>query len=52
VIKALTGHRTMAENRVDLLEPMIRAAGFVQFRSGEIRPWTYYIQARRPAAGP
>jgi ubiquinone/menaquinone biosynthesis C-methylase UbiE len=52
VIKGLTGHRTMAENRVDLLEPMIRAAGFDQLRSGEIRPWTYYIQARRPAAGP
>jgi ubiquinone/menaquinone biosynthesis C-methylase UbiE len=52
VIKGLTGHRTMAESRVDLLEPMIRAAGFDQLRSGEIRPWTYYIQARRPAAGP
>ena len=52
MIKGLTGHRTMAENRVDLLEPMIRAAGFDQLRSGEIRPWAYYIQARKPAAGP
>jgi ubiquinone/menaquinone biosynthesis C-methylase UbiE len=52
VIKALTGHHTMAENRVDLLEPMIRAAGFDQLCSGGIRPWTYYIQARKPAAGP
>jgi ubiquinone/menaquinone biosynthesis C-methylase UbiE len=48
VITKLTGHDAMAENRVDLLEPMIRKAGFEQPRSGALRPWTYYIQARKP----
>jgi hypothetical protein len=51
-IRGLTSHRTMAENRIDLLEPMIRAAGFDQLRSGEIRPWINFIQARKPTAGP
>jgi ubiquinone/menaquinone biosynthesis C-methylase UbiE len=49
VITRVTGHDAMAENRVDLLEPMIRDAGFDQARSGEVRPWIYYVQAQKPA---
>jgi ubiquinone/menaquinone biosynthesis C-methylase UbiE len=48
LITKLTGHSAMANNRVDLLDPMIRKAGFEQPHSGELRPWTYYIHARRP----
>jgi ubiquinone/menaquinone biosynthesis C-methylase UbiE len=48
VVKALTGHHAMAENRVELLEPMIREAGFVRVHTGNLRPWTYFIQARKP----
>jgi ubiquinone/menaquinone biosynthesis C-methylase UbiE len=52
LVKQLTRHETMAENRVDLLAPMIREAGFDQLHSGEIRPWTYFVQARKPTTGP
>jgi ubiquinone/menaquinone biosynthesis C-methylase UbiE len=52
LVKALTGHHAMAENRVDLLEPMIRDAGFEQVHDGQLRPWTYYIQARKPLGRP
>ena len=38
----------MAANRVDLLEPMVRDAGFEQFRCGDLRPWTHFVQARKP----
>jgi hypothetical protein len=38
----------MAENRVDLLEPMVLEAGFEQPHSGNLRPWAHYIQARKP----
>jgi ubiquinone/menaquinone biosynthesis C-methylase UbiE len=48
IVTRLTGHDAMANNRVDLLDPMIREAGFEQPRSGELRPWTYYVRARRP----
>jgi ubiquinone/menaquinone biosynthesis C-methylase UbiE len=48
IITKLTGHNAMATNRVDLLDPMIRKAGFEQPHSGELRPWTYYIQAQKP----
>jgi ubiquinone/menaquinone biosynthesis C-methylase UbiE len=48
LITKLTGHNAMANNRVDLLDPMIREAGFEQPHSGELRPWTYYIHARKP----
>jgi ubiquinone/menaquinone biosynthesis C-methylase UbiE len=48
LITRLTGHNAMANNRVDLLDPMIRKAGFEQPHSGELRPWTYYIHARKP----
>jgi ubiquinone/menaquinone biosynthesis C-methylase UbiE len=48
LITALTGHHAMAENRVDLLEPMVRDAGFEQPHSGYLRPWAHYIQARKP----
>lgn len=47
LISALTGHRAMAENRVDLLDPMLRAAGFEHLRSGDLRPWITYVHARR-----
>jgi ubiquinone/menaquinone biosynthesis C-methylase UbiE len=39
----------MAHNPVDLIEPMVRAAGFEQLRSGDLRPWIHYVQARKPA---
>jgi ubiquinone/menaquinone biosynthesis C-methylase UbiE len=48
LITRLTGHNAMANNRVDLLDPMIRKAGFEQPQSGELRPWTYYIHAQKP----
>ena len=51
VMTRVTGHDAMAENRVDLLEPMIRDAGFEQARSGEVRPWIYYVHAQKPAGG-
>jgi ubiquinone/menaquinone biosynthesis C-methylase UbiE len=51
LIKALTGHPAMAENRVDLLEPMIRDAGFETLRTGDLRPWITFIQAEKPATG-
>jgi hypothetical protein len=41
----------MADNRVDLLEPMVREAGFEQLRSGDPRPWMRHVQALRPTAG-
>jgi SAM-dependent methyltransferase len=41
---------TMADNRVDLLEPMIREAGFDQIRTGDVRPCTRYVRARKPTA--
>jgi ubiquinone/menaquinone biosynthesis C-methylase UbiE len=39
----------MAENRIDLLEPMVREAGFEQLRSGDLRPWTHYVKAVTPS---
>jgi ubiquinone/menaquinone biosynthesis C-methylase UbiE len=39
----------MAENRVDLLDAMIRDAGAEQVRDGYVRPWTYYVRALKPA---
>jgi len=50
LVSALTGHNAMAENRVDLLDPMIREAGFEHIHSGDLRPWTHYVQARKPPA--
>jgi ubiquinone/menaquinone biosynthesis C-methylase UbiE len=38
----------MAENRIDLLEPMVRETGFEQLRSGDLRPWTHYVKAEKP----
>jgi ubiquinone/menaquinone biosynthesis C-methylase UbiE len=40
----------MADNRVDLLGPMLREAGFRQLRSGDLRPWMHYLQALKPTA--
>jgi ubiquinone/menaquinone biosynthesis C-methylase UbiE len=39
----------MANNRVELVDAMVRDAGFEQLRSGRARPWTYYVQALKPA---
>jgi ubiquinone/menaquinone biosynthesis C-methylase UbiE len=38
----------MAENRVDLLAPMVREAGFEQLRSGDLRSSTHYVKAVKP----
>jgi ubiquinone/menaquinone biosynthesis C-methylase UbiE len=40
----------MADNRVDLLAPMLRQVGFEQLRSGDLRPWMHYVHAQKPAA--
>jgi ubiquinone/menaquinone biosynthesis C-methylase UbiE len=48
LVKAFAQHEAMAENRVDLLAPMLRHAGFDQLDGGEIRPWIYFVQARKP----
>jgi hypothetical protein len=50
LIKTLTGHNAMAENRVDLLEPMLRDAGFEALRTAELRPWITFIQAQKPTS--
>jgi ubiquinone/menaquinone biosynthesis C-methylase UbiE len=39
----------MADNPVDLIEPMVREAGFQQVHSGDLRPWIHYVQALKPA---
>jgi ubiquinone/menaquinone biosynthesis C-methylase UbiE len=39
----------MANNPVDLIETMVREVGFEQLRSGDLRPWMHYVQARKPA---
>jgi len=49
LVRAVTGHHAMAENRVDLLDPMLRKAGFDQLHSGDLRPWTHYVQAQKPS---
>jgi ubiquinone/menaquinone biosynthesis C-methylase UbiE len=41
----------MAKNRVDLLEPMVREAGFEQLHSGDLRPWNRDVQALKPTGG-
>lgn len=38
----------MANNRLDLLPPMIQDAGFVRLRTGNLRPWTHYVRAEKP----
>lgn len=40
----------MADNRVDLLEPMVRDAGFEQTRGGDLRPWIHYVKAVKPTS--
>ncbi|MGW5664020.1 class I SAM-dependent methyltransferase [Streptomyces sp. NPDC003758] len=42
------GH-AMAHNRVDLLDGLIRDAGFEVRGGGDVRPWLTYVQAVRPA---
>lgn len=41
---------SMAENRLDLLEPMLRGAGFEQPRSGDLRPWIHWVHAVKLAS--
>jgi ubiquinone/menaquinone biosynthesis C-methylase UbiE len=38
----------MAEIQLDQLEPLVRAAGFGQLRSADLRPWIRYVSARKP----
>lgn len=45
-----THSAAMADNRVDLLDPMVREAGFEQLRSGDLRPWMHYVRAMKPSA--
>jgi ubiquinone/menaquinone biosynthesis C-methylase UbiE len=40
----------MADNRIDLLEPMVWEAGFEGLRSGDLRPWIHYVRALKPTA--
>jgi hypothetical protein len=40
----------MKNNRVHLLEPMVREAGFQQVRGGDVQPWIRYVQAVKPAS--
>jgi ubiquinone/menaquinone biosynthesis C-methylase UbiE len=47
LLGALTD-RIMAENRVDLLEPVVREAGFEQLHNGDLRPWIHYVRAAKP----
>lgn len=42
--------QAMRHNPVQLLEPMVRDAGFVQTSTGRLRPWVYYVQATKPLA--
>jgi ubiquinone/menaquinone biosynthesis C-methylase UbiE len=42
----------MANNRIDLLAPLIRDAGFDQLRTGDLRPWIHYVQALKPTVAP
>jgi ubiquinone/menaquinone biosynthesis C-methylase UbiE len=48
LIRALTGHNEMAENRIDLLVPMVQQGGFEHPQTANLRPWTYYVQAKKP----
>jgi hypothetical protein len=41
----------MANNPIDLIEPMLREARFEQLRSGDLRPWMHYVQARKSVGG-
>jgi ubiquinone/menaquinone biosynthesis C-methylase UbiE len=52
LVRVVTGHDEMAENRIDLLDPMIRQAGFEHLHSADLRPWTYYVRARKPHRAP
>lgn len=41
-----TAH-AMAHNRVDVLDGLVADAGFEVSGHGDVRPWLYYVQARR-----
>ena len=41
----------MQNNPIDLLEPMVRSAGFERVRSGDLRPWMRYVQGVKPTDG-
>jgi ubiquinone/menaquinone biosynthesis C-methylase UbiE len=42
----------MAANRLDLIPPMLRRAGFDQLRTGDLRPWTHYVRGVKPDTTP
>ena len=48
IVGAITGPM-MKNTAVDLIEPMIRTAGFEGITTGDVRPWMRYVQARKPA---
>ncbi len=52
LVRALSGHGAMAENRFDLLAPMVHDAGFEQIRTGDLWPWTHFVQAHKPTRAP
>jgi ubiquinone/menaquinone biosynthesis C-methylase UbiE len=41
----------MESNPVHQLEPIVREAGFVDVRAGDVRPWIRYVRADKPSAG-
>jgi hypothetical protein len=44
----LTPWPAMEHNRIELLAPMLRQAGFEQIRSGDLHPWIHYVRAVKP----
>jgi ubiquinone/menaquinone biosynthesis C-methylase UbiE len=49
LVGAATGP-AMENNPIDLLETLVRDAGFTDMAVGDLRPWIRYVTARRPAA--
>lgn len=44
-----TAGPVMRDNRVDLMEPLVRGAGFIECVSGDLRPFFRWVLAVRPA---
>jgi len=40
----------MQHNPLEMLEPMVRGAGFEVLGTGDLRPWIRYVQAGKPVA--
>lgn len=49
VVGAITGPM-MQHTAVELIEPMVRAAGFAEITAGDMRPWMHYVAGRKPEA--